>query len=239
MKFIPILFSTPMVNAILNGKKTQTRRIIDADLNNHYLPDCKGKITYFQDAWGCPECGLHHATNSLKCRYGEPGDVLWVRETWQWEGDTSYKDAVPVGHWWYKADEGRIWNNGPSKWKPSIFMPKEACRIFLAITDIRVERLKDISEEDAKAEGIEVAGNTKRAFRNYGYKFTGIFSCDSTNKGTSWYDDPKAFFFSLWESINGKESLDANPWVWVIKFRRMQYNGEIDGTFMNKFLGKK
>lgn len=132
MKQHPILFSTPMVQAILSGAKTQTRRIV--------------KPKYL-------ERGSTPFHTIKKSPYGLKGDQLWVRETFVWEGDTGWQDMCPVGSFFYKADfeDG----DGPTKWKPSIFMPLRACRIFLEITEVRVERVRDISYEDAKDEGVE------------------------------------------------------------------------------------
>ena len=115
MKQHPILFSTPMIQAILAGKKTQTRRII--------------KPKYL-------ERGSTPFHTIKKCQYGLPGDQLWIRETFVWEGEIKYTDISPIGSFYYKADfpDG----DGPTKWKPSIFMPREACRIILAITKVRV-----------------------------------------------------------------------------------------------------
>jgi hypothetical protein len=177
MKEIPILFSTPMVKAILAGNKTQTRRII--------------KPQY-----------------SIKEKY-KIGDVLWVRET--------YRVINHSGHgsiYFYKADACFTdLNDKNIKWKPSIFMPKEACRIKLKITDIKVERLQDISEQDAIHEGIEFKEWNNGFVLNKGFK---IYGCRAT------YDEnPIVSYRSLWEQINGKDSWNINHWVWVIQFERI------------------
>lgn len=199
IKDYPILFSTPMVQAILKGRKTQTRRVVKIDgmlpytgmkpLSTH---EC-GSVFYF---WGNKE---------IKCPYGQPGDVLWVRESFYPLISEGLK-----GKYFYKADlekQGFVF-----KWKPSIHMPKEACRIFLRITNVRVERLQDISEKDAIAEGIEEAEfdrvNNCRVFKYYGWQ----------NAVT----DEKESFKSLWQSINGEQSWNDNPWVWVIEFERVK-----------------
>jgi len=196
MKFIPILFSTPMVQAIIEGRKTMTRRKIKLyKADEHPL---RQTSQWMQENNTCP--------------YGKVGDVLWVREAFV----PDYFDDHSCG---YKAD----WNNVAAelmpepKWKPSLFMPKAACRIFLEITEIRVERLNDITREDAVKEGIECNGiNKPIVYRNYlsdGAKFL-----HSTN-GIRF--TPIDSFKSLWQSINGKDSWKANTWVWVISFKRI------------------
>jgi hypothetical protein len=123
--------------------------------------------------------------------------VLWVREKWAYMIN-SY-DNKPMGYY-HSTDEYS------GKWKPSIYMPKEACRIFLKITEIRVERLQDISEQCAVKEGIS---NNETKYYDYLRK---EFITESAYHS----------FFTLWESINGEGSWDANPWVWVIKFEQIE-----------------
>ena len=192
-----------MVQAILDGSKTQTRRIKGLEEVN-YNPD-----EWIYDGF---EFGLHHFKLSystghhpqinerkptIKCPYGELGDVLWVRETWQTLGD-QYGEGIEYA---YKADikeddkfsEGLIW-------KPSIHMPKAACRIFLKVKSIRVERLQDISEEDAEAEGVMPCTLNSQT-GNYCYKYG---------------------FIKIWHQINGEASWNTNPFVWVIEFERCE-----------------
>lgn len=184
----PILFSTPMVQAILYGRKTMTRRIFtkkQAELFKYAIMAGELKSTledYNNEHW-------------LWAKY-RIGDVLWVRETWGVHGIN--KRIV------YKATE---WLNNDAplshKWKPSIFMPKEACRIFLRVTNVRVERLQDISVEDIKKEGaplITITGNNEDFI-------------NSKLKGW-WYD--------LWNSINGKGAWEENPFVFVYEFQRVE-----------------
>jgi len=181
----PILFSTPMVRAILSGEKLQTRRILKRQ------PHISGADII---------CKIRPIIYSTKHPYGEIGDILWVRETWQ---------DLGFGIWIYKADDPKF----GGKWKPSIFMPKYASRIKLEITNIRAERLQDISYEDAVKEGIESSnefgGNEGylHQYKNYQGK---DFDCDSIGS-----------FLSLWESINGEGSWYDNPWVWVIEFKKL------------------
>lgn len=187
MKEIPILFSTPMVQAILDGRKTQTRRTKGLE----FINDSYSEWKYL----GTNDDGLHlmknehDATNGIKCPYGKPGDVLWVRETWGHEYGGGYL---------YKASHEHMQKVGgltDHKWRPSLFMPREACRLRLKITNVRVQRLWDISGPDCWAEGISHAGwNSER----YG----SVVEC----------------YRNLWQSIYGPESWNANPWVWVVEF---------------------
>ena len=194
----PILFSAPMVRAILAGTKTQTRRVL------------KG-VQPWGVSNGKPEWAI--AGSEPMCPYGQPGDRLWVREThapqpdcWgSWERWTRGAGGPgPVIH--YKASDERAWVD---RWRPSIHMPRWASRITLEITSVRVERLQAIGQEDARAEGVH---------RNV----DGLWS------GGVWkhlaqpnrYSDPCNAFCDLWASINGGESWDTNPWVWVVEFKR-------------------
>ena len=165
MKFIPILFSTEMVQAILEGRKRMTRRVLKVKGCKPFIPD---------NSW----------------------DIATISK---WN-----KDYHPYGN------PNAIYNKGI--WKPSIHMPKEACRLFLQIKDIRVERLQDISEEDAKAEGIKYVID----------KLTGYCGFDYINDGYNLMTTPFNGFRSLWKKINGFQSWDDNPWVWVIEFEKIE-----------------
>lgn len=134
-----------------------------------------------------------------ECPYGQPGDVLWVRETWI-KQDSSYKYLAENTDW-----------KGIMKFKPSIHMPKAACRLFLQIKSIRVERLQDITEEDAKAEGVKHVID----------KITGYCGYDYLTGGYNLMTTPYHGFRSLWKKINGEESWNSNPWVWVITFKQI------------------
>ena len=210
----PIIFSGPMIRAILDGRKTQTRRVVKPQPQ---LINGKFEMSSSEsDAWPEPcvwlaltpsgKFGLN-APPYYKCPYGNPGDRLWVRETWRPCGDDEMSMAriealrPSIA---YKADEE--WDND-SKWKPSIHMPRWASRILLEITDIRVERLKEISGEDACLEGtgfIDRRGDLCHAGNHPSYSIS-IFS-------------------RLWDSINGKKpgcSWANNPWVWVVEFKKV------------------
>lgn len=222
------MFSTHMVKAILEGRKTQTRRILtqtnslidgytwskhQCNFNDMDWEDIVidgGSISFAPERYLKVAYPLELTRHRVYSKI-EIGDVLWCRETWQhtkclnlnWEDDN-------YGHV-YRAD-GQPWEDYDGwVWKPSIFMPKEACRLFLKVTNVRVERLKDISEEDANAEGISGIYNSKQ--KNH-------IDCwlDYTH-GHRGFSSPIKSFFSLWESINGKESLEANPWLWVYDFQ--------------------
>lgn len=214
-KFKPILFSTQMVQAL--GTKNQTRRIIKEPIilkEGQFIDKCegwnkKGDFAVKEKAPGYPDRWIIHQV--LKNKYSK-GDILWVRETWQ----TDYNESEEKWEYIYKSD-GRLWidDDGPLKWKPSIFMPKEAARNFLQVIKVRIERLNKITEEDAIGEGIlkrPNAAGTGIAYFDYGGKPSGNsfnFSC------------PIESFKTLWESIHGVGSWKNNPWVWVYDFYRI------------------
>lgn len=181
-----------MVEAILDGRKTQTRRARGATFQN------------FEEF------------ARIKCPYGKPGDRLWVRETWQITNFLHPSDEN-YGYIYKASENGKDWqeNTEEWKWKPSIHMPKAAARIWLEITETRLERLQDISKEDAIAEGIEPVAD---GYKNYMPKLS----------STSQFCWPTAYhsFKSLWESINGAESWDLNPWLWVVKFKVLSTTGK-------------
>jgi hypothetical protein len=196
----PILFSGPMVRAILAGRKTQTRRIV----KNQEWYNLKGEYG-------------DRLRSVDRCPYGTAGERLWVRETWTPDHAPFYPH-FPVA---YRADAGFDYERNdkgetyspeqkawfPYRWRPSIHMPRIASRITLEITGVRVERLQDISHEDAIAEGIEPI--EPKGWKDY--------------RGTAQrYMSPVTSFQSLWFSINGLESWQSNPWVWVVEFRKLE-----------------
>lgn len=203
MKDRPILFSAPMVRAILAGTKTQTRRALKPQ------PIYDGR---FAGGWKVVGKNGHEAATCSPliaelCPYGQPGDRLWVREAWldlqgtgieRVTGDPSryaYAADTPSGS---HGDECR--KNYGLKWRPSIHMPRAASRITLEITGVRVERLQDISEEDALAEGVN----------NSLHMPGGRFANEN--------------FAHLWWTIHGDGSWEENPWVWVVEFKRVEGN---------------
>ena len=198
MKERPILFSAPMVRAILAGSKTQTRRAVKGNALN-WLND----VGFTPEFVAMPE--------NHQCPYGQPGDRLWVREAFS--GPRCEEEFPPRS--WYEADNIWYWADGnpdAGDWtrpRPSIHMPRWASRILLEITAVRVERLQAISETDALAEGV-IEGNGD---------FSGCFSVPGTQamSGTT----AKECYARLWDQINGAGSWAANPWVWVVEFRRV------------------
>lgn len=191
-----ILFRPDMVRKILDGKKTQTRRPLGSlpfsapsVITPYELDD--GRFGFFDDADGV-----------YVCKFGRPGDVLWVRETW----------GPCEGGFCYLADEGPEVKPDSGRWKPSIHMPREACRLFLEITDVRVERVQDISEADAIAEGMEpwvecyAAHPLKPQSKP---RFIG-----AKHKATC-----REAFEQAW-SATYPGSWERDDWVWVISFRR-------------------
>jgi hypothetical protein len=203
-----------MVQAILEGRKTQTRRVVKPQPPNDY--DYLGTDTDRSSGepifYACWEGDRFH---NIKCPYGNPGDILWVRETWA--RDVYTRDYV------YKASAD-VFHSGIPAWKPSIHMPREACRLFLRITNVRVERLHDITQQDALSEGIHVGetinnpitGEKIQSYKNY---LLGEFKWMS----------PVLSFKTLWYKINGAESWNANPWVWVVEFEQINRE-EVDNV---------
>lgn len=214
----PILFSAPMVRAILDGRKTQTRRVIKPQPEPtftikpcHFSPTCwaYAEDEHFHKPDGC-------TCKPVKCPYGTAGSRLWVRETWlelrehhdHFSGSrrklVTVNGKPKINSIEYLADTDgseeteRCRIELGYKWKPSIHMPRWASRITLEITDVRVERLQDISPDDAVSEGI---GEWAK------------------EHNLSLY--PTTAFLRLWNKINGDGSWESNPWVWVVKFKRI------------------
>lgn len=218
MKERPLLFTGEMVRAILDGRKTQTRRIVKPRLNSIVEECFKVNGKWCNHTFG-------YELGEL-CPYGQPGDRLWCRETWRpvgpWEGR---KDKATVQ---YRADEKysrktgwpsdfRISARNAGKWKPSIFMPRWASRITLEIVNVSVERLQNISDEDAIAEGVVLGGS----------RFDSPHCKDEQEYQRLLRIGAKEIYQSLWDSINGKDSWALNPWVWVIKFKQIEVNIEV------------
>lgn len=218
----PILFSAPMVRALLEGHKTQTRRIVRPQpyfdpMREHWQWDgAHGHASWSGDR---PQAA---ALLGLRehCPYGRPGDRLWVRETWglhAYGDETEWlrgpvADAGVLQSWCpaYRAD----WDAHPEGcyWRSPVTMPRWASRITLEVTGVRVERLQDISEEDARAEGVE-------PFDTGWHDYTPERPGEPTG---ACFAEARDSFASLWCSIHGPDSWAANPWVWVIEFRRLE-----------------
>jgi hypothetical protein len=212
----PILFSGPMVRAILEGRKTVTRR----EVKGFQIPTEDTAIPVGdRQRWSAigqrdPRYGFcvfgsteaecaKELEEYAPCPYGKPGDRLWVREAW-----AEISVAKAPGESWvvYRECDNRTDYGGP--WKPSIHMRRRDSRILLEITDVRVERLQDISEEQARAEGITDGGCT-----NCGNNEPCGCDCPAPRAVDS--------FCHLWGEINGPHAWDANPWVWVVEFKRV------------------
>lgn len=257
-----------MVRALLDGSKTQTRRVVkwkplegDSIYDTWKLgkyhsgnPESGFVLRSRSGAFGCWE----DRTLPIKCPYGMPGDLLWVRETWRpcgWDAEEDEVNiefraggtAVKYYDDWYDRgkrmgmiekicieldkkgillfdEEGRdgdhpdfdddtaqyVWEDEyPISWRPSIHLPKAAARIWLRVTGVRVERLLDITDEDAIAEGVEQVHHSFPAYRNY----VSPLNRSVPNLGTA-----RDSFCSLWTHINGADSWNDNPWVWVVEF---------------------
>jgi hypothetical protein len=204
-----MIFNAEMVRAILDGRKTQTRRPVKFPVHDKNL-GC--------ELAGNELAGELSAGNYLNSAFGKPGDRIWVREAFR-----VHSRATDVATLVYKASERNSWTEQthrvpvavcnkpatPEKWTPSLHMPRWASRILLEITDVRVERLNAISEEDARAEGI-IDG--------------GCLNCGEPEPCGCANPEPDATdaFAYLWQSIYGQESWNANPWVWVISFKRVE-----------------
>lgn len=215
MKEKPILLNSEMVRAVLDGRKTQTRRVLKVQ------PDEDGLAKVIDGPW------VDTSERVYRSPFGQPGDRLWVRETWAvvshaFDDDGLMIDYVPdrpskavhekpfgngyySGHAIYSADGGFTWGDddgcvdGRSCWKPSIHMPRWASRITLEITGVRVERLASISDEDTRNEG---------------------YPANPAPYGGDM--DPWLWFRQLWDGIYPDQSFKVNPWVWVIDFKRVE-----------------
>lgn len=211
MSVKPILFNTDMVRAILDGRKTCTRRLVkhQPDEKHTYpigfVTDSTEKKEVGCFGFGIDECG--GSIKYVKPPY-QPSDILYVRETWK---------RAPNGYYYYE-DWQRDDIADITKWKPSIHMPKEAARIWLKVTSVRVDRLQDITEDGALKEGAQ-------GVRCY-HAAIGAYGCtDCMN--TEWLEPPTLEFMGIWDSTIKKTELDrygwnANPWVWVIEFERCE-----------------
>jgi hypothetical protein len=204
----PIIFSGEMVRAILGGRKTQTRRVIEpwhAD-----APIIKCMTSEHPGLWRVESLdpdGERPYEQLLCCPYGQPGERLWVRETWaapyaDHEGVPGGRKPEPGDKLVYRSKEADAYQwDGVIPWRPSIHMSRWASRVTLEITDVRVERVQEISADDALAEGIDVVAAM-------------ALPCAPD-------DAAQAEFCGLWDSINAKRGYDwdVNPWVWVIEFK--------------------
>ena len=199
----PVIFNTEMTKAILEVRKTQTRRVIKPQ------PVLHKDGAYFYR--GCFD--LQHHKDVIIQDYSpyKPGDILYVKETWRmvdfthidgdWSASVEFKDGTRLARLHYLTDDEKL------GWRPSTHMPKEAARIFLRVVDVRVERLQDITPQDAKAEGVSILNYTMRG---------GYGGDDSTHY--------KESFAELWDRKNAKRGhpWESNPWVWKIEFEKIE-----------------
>lgn len=198
MKERPILFNDEMVRAILEGRKTQTRRVVKPQPPSvTYAPNFPrydAEYAVWEFATHSEDYQNMMVTTSRRCPYGQVGDRLWVREAFlSWYNTADNSRSLVAA---FRADGYELEDD--ERWEPSIHMPRKFSRITLEITGIRVERVQQISDDDALAEGV------------WGDEAP--------------YDQPTAImcFETLWDSINtGDKSWEANPWVWVVEFRRI------------------
>jgi hypothetical protein len=228
MKEIPMLFSTPMVQAILEGRKTQTRRLAAVPAGDHHGTDIMdwglSKHPYQDDGkwlYAVQTDVDDSRTFELKNKYGKPGDLLWVREKWyavEREGQGIVNQFIIFEDEWKGGQPNELAPLRPTekfyRWgcHPSIHLPKYAARIWLQVTDIRVERLQDIEPSDAIEEGITEPEGLKRYIEN-GIRINGM--------------DAGVFIFKeLWQSINGPESWELNPFVWCVGFKVLSTTGK-------------
>lgn len=208
MKERGMIFNGEMVRAILDGRKTQTRRIMAPqpadDIERGIFPNPE------VIGWKSSRRHKHGSTTAHFCHYGKPGDRIWVRETWAEAGASAPDLKLYRAN--YPEHVPSIYENVPPaeeiRWTPSIHMPRTASRILLEITDVRVERLNSIHDVDAMREGIQ--------------NLTTCSHADFGIPGVVNAQHPVRAFQLLWESIYGADSWRANPWVWVIEFKRVE-----------------
>jgi len=200
----PILFSAPMVRALLDGSKTQTRRALKVRCQEIGERDDGSR-------WPWSEHPDNAGDHWHACPYGQPGDRLWVRET--------FSDIYGAGGDEVRRKQEVMYRaNGETdpyviggRWTPSIHMPRWASRILLEIVSVRVERLQEISADDCRAEGVE--SHEVRQFMLYG--------ASPAERAAIYRDAAVGPYRGLWERINGGGSWDVNPWVWVVEFKRV------------------
>ncbi len=220
----PMIFTTENIRGIRDGRKTMTRRVIKPQPSEGGLEWCTAADGAF-GAWQDPLLLLdEHSEDGGPCQrvcpYGVPGDLLWLREPHLVVGGPHCEDPRVV----YRAT-----NDGPDawvspRWTPSIFMPRRFSRLTLHVSTVRVERVQDISEENAKAEGVpqnwcgELSGWSAE---KHGY--LGTVDTGEDNGGEAYYRTAREAFAELWDSINAKRgySYESNPWVWVIEWDRV------------------
>lgn len=245
----PILFSGRLVRAILEGRKSQTRRVVMSKARNmqesgqvcvRRNPD--NDPWYREHVWSVRQSGgvwgdFTHEQMLAQCPYGKPGDRLWVREAWRFGYPTGepghFSILAPTGHsldregrCFYRSDFAEKPGEPRMLWRPSIHMPRRFSRIMLEVVGIRVERLQDITEEDAKAEGVQIPVHVDETCPpGKGYGMVNLLAPYlKTHKSAGQDALFRAEFSFLWDTINAGRGFGwaANPWVWVVDFRRVQ-----------------
>lgn len=211
MRERPIPFKATMVRAILDGRKTQTRRIV--------------KASHWRQFADCDDYGKtigNWEVDLSCCPYGQPGDRLWVRETCrQVYPITPYSHGIV-----YRADAPRALGmdeySSRHKWTPSIHMPRWASRITLEITDVRVQRVQDIGEAGATAEGLATVTKDGTTWKFGIPDADGLPGTDDIGwPWTKWDRDPRKAFATLWNDTYGPDAWDRNDWVWAVSFKRV------------------
>lgn len=226
-----MLFSAPMVRAILEGRKTVTRRIVtpqppaDCQAWAGWILDSTTSDDVGKASWHDQAGPLAFKTHHVRCPYGQPGDRMWVRETW-------YNDAAfGKPEIFYRADgsfdeqfeQHRLGQVGPFKWRPSIHIPRWASRINLEVTGVRVERLQDITEAEALAEGIicenVIVGANCNGGEHQEETADRYFWEGCREEG---FETAVEAYADLWDEINGAGAWEANPWVFAVSFNKVE-----------------
>lgn len=216
-----ILMSGPMVRALLDGRKTQTRRIVK-------FRDCNDDQSLHNvwRAWNGKSHDWQDGDEIIRCPYGVPGDRLWVRETWGCKaadrpGVSDGRRPQPGDSIQYAANDADAWQwrDGSLPWRPSIHMPRWAARLTLTITDVRVQRVQDIDGDDALAEGVQIPVSAP-SVPLLRMSSRVPFALASPKHPREWGRDEYARFefLHLFYDINKRASVDANPWVWALTF---------------------
>jgi hypothetical protein len=265
MKMRPIPFSTQMVKAVLDGTKTQTRRLIKPQPTKSIHNKAEDRWDYYFKGYAGMNLSSDDMKNSffgpsLACKYGKEGDYLWIREDWRllaWDFEdpfvkVEYKDGATQMCDVYDPANDSMWLcnhveklekagiietdfDDPDRyrfttrdipWKRARFMPKDFCRIWLKIKSVRVERLQDISDDDAVEEGIDIFTSPNADAGDYNCYPRNYMISEKDADGWPYFEEEEYIesFASLWESINGPGSWEENPWVWVIEFEKLDNN---------------